>query len=56
MYSNDFEDAFSQFLEAPEYDEAVNYLFSAGWVAAGGDPPNVGRIFQLFPGGGKEKI
>lgn len=63
MYSNDFEDAFSQFLEAPEYDEAENYLFSmarrafaAGWVAAGGDPPNQGRIFQLFPGGGKEKI
>ena len=63
MFSNDFEDAFSQFLEAPEYDEAENYLFSmarrafaAGWVAAGGDPPNVGRIFQLFPGGGKEKI
>ena len=38
MFSNDFEDAFSQFLETAEYDEAENYLFSmarrafaAGW-------------------------
>ena len=28
MFSNDFEDAFSQFLETAEYDEAENYLFS----------------------------
>ena len=46
MQSNDFEDAFSQFLARHEYDEAENYLFSmvrisfaAGWRAAGGDPP-----------------
>ena len=28
MQSNDFEDAFSQFLARHEYDEAENYLFS----------------------------
>ena len=63
MNTYEFEAAFDQFLQRHEYDEAENYLFSmarrafaAGWVAAGGDPPNVGKIFQLFPGGGKEKI
>lgn len=56
MYSNDFEDAFSKFLETREYDEAENILFSAmrraftaDWLAAGGEPPNEGRIFQLLP-------
>lgn len=29
MYSNDFESAFSHFLETREYDEAENILFSA---------------------------
>ena len=55
MYSNDFESAFSHFLETREYDEAENILFSAmrqafiaGSLAAGGEPPNKGRIFQLF--------
>lgn len=55
MHSNDFEAAFSQFLERREYDEAENYLFSmvrlsfaAGWRAAGGDPPQEERIFQLL--------
>ena len=43
MYSNDFEEAFSNFLDRHEYDEAEHYLFSmvrlafaAGWRAAGG--------------------
>ena len=56
MFSNSFEESFSQFLETREYDEAENILFSAmrrafiaGWLAAGGEPPNEGRIFQLFP-------
>lgn len=56
MFNNNFEESFSQFLETREYDEAENYLFSmlrqafsAGWLAAGGEPPNEGRIFQLFP-------
>ena len=55
MQSNDFEDAFSQFLARHEYDEAESYLFSmvrisfaAGWQAAGGDPPREERLFQLL--------
>lgn len=55
MYSNDFEAAFSSFLDRHEYDEAESYLFSmvrisftAGWLAAGGDPPSEERIFQLL--------
>ena len=63
MFSNDFEAAFSSFLERHEYDEAENYLFSlvrisfaAGWRAAGGAPPNEERIFQLLDfTRGKEK-
>ena len=41
MYTNEFEEAFSNFLDRDEYDEAENYLFSmvrlafsAGWLAA----------------------
>lgn len=56
MYSNEFEESFSKFLETREVDEAENCLFTmmrkafiAGWLAAGGDPPSEGRIFQLFP-------
>ena len=55
MQSNDFEDAFSQFLARHEYDEAENYLFSmvrisfaAGWRAAGGDPPREERLFHFL--------
>lgn len=55
MFSNDFEAAFSSFLERHEYDEAESYLFSmvrisftAGWRAAGGEPPNEERLFQLL--------
>lgn len=43
MYSNDFEAAFSCFLERRDYDEAANQMFTlarlafaAGWQAAGG--------------------
>lgn len=46
MYSNDFEAAFSCFLERRDYDEAANQMFTlarlafaAGWQAAGGTPP-----------------
>ena len=56
MYSNDFEHAFSEFLDRREYDEAENALFSivraafiAGWKAAGGTPPQSQRIFELLP-------
>ena len=62
MYSNEFEDAFANFLERNEYDEAENYLFSmvrlafaAGWKAAGGEPPKAERIYELLPGGKGEK-
>lgn len=61
MFSNDFEKAFSDFLETKEYDQAENILFSAmrkgfiaGWLAAGGDPPSQARIFELFPDSGKK--
>lgn len=56
MYTNDFEAAFSAFLDRHEYDEAENYLFfmvrlafSAGWQAAGGQPPVAEKIYQLLP-------
>ena len=62
MYSNDFEAAFSAFLDRHEYDEAENYLFSmvrlafaAGWQAAGGAPPKAERIFELLPPKGGTK-
>ena len=61
MYTNDFEAAFSAFLDRHEYDEAENYLFSmvrlafsAGWQAAGGEPPVPEKIYQLLsPAGGE---
>lgn len=56
MYSNDFEHAFSEFLDRHEYDEAENALytivraaFAAGWLAAGGEAPQSEKIFQLLP-------
>ncbi|MDY4182355.1 MAG: hypothetical protein SOY13_12150 [Pseudoflavonifractor sp.] len=55
MNSNNFEAAFSAFLERHEYGEAENYLFSmvrlafaAGWKAAGGSPPQAERVFELL--------
>lgn len=54
MYSNDFEKAFDDFLDRREYDQAENALFAmvriaftAGWLAAGGTPPQPQKIFQL---------
>ena len=62
MYSNDFEAAFSSFLERHEYDEAEQYLFSmvrtsfaAGWLAAGGAPLQEEKIFQLLDFRRREK-
>lgn len=56
MESNDFEKAFSDFLERREYDEAQSALFemvrksfNAGWQAAGGEPPIPHSIFQIVP-------
>ena len=57
MYSDQFELAFSKFLDRHEYDEAENYLFSmvrvafaAGWQAAGGEKPRSERVFALQTG------
>ena len=56
MYSNDFEHAFSEFLDRHEYDEAEHALFAivraafaAGWKAAGGKMPQSEKIFQVLP-------
>ena len=55
MMSNDFEKAFGDFMERREYDQAENALFAmvriaftAGWLAAGGDPPQPQKIYQLL--------
>lgn len=55
MMSNDFEKAFDDFMDRREYDQAENALFSmvriafaAGWKAAGGEPPQPQKIFQLI--------
>ena len=55
MQTNDFEQAFSDFLDRREYDQAENALFAmvriaflAGWKAAGGDPPQPQKIFQII--------
>ena len=61
MNTNDFEGAFSEFLERREYDEAENYLFSmvriafaAGWKAAGGSPTQTCPVSKLpVPGRGQ---
>ena len=54
LYSDDFEKAFSDFLERREYDQASNALFSivriafvAGWKAAGGAPPPPQKVIEL---------
>ena len=51
----DFEKTFDDFLDRREYDQAENALFSmvriaftAGWKAAGGDPPPPQKIFTLM--------
>lgn len=55
MMSNDFEEAFSNFMERREYDEVESALFSmvriaflAGWKAAGGEPPTPQKLFELI--------
>ena len=56
MQTNDFEKAYADFIDRREYDEAQNALFSmvrtsftAGWQAAGGDPPTPHKIFEIVP-------
>lgn len=55
MMNNDFEEAFSKFLERREYDDAEAALFSmvrtaflAGWKAAGGEPPVPQKVFEVM--------
>jgi len=54
MQTNDFEKAYSDFIDCREYDEAQSALFGmvrlsfeAGWKAAGGEPPQPHKIFEL---------
>ena len=54
MQSDEFEKAFGDFLNRREYDQAEQALFAmvriaflAGWKAAGGNPPQPQRIFEL---------
>ena len=60
MMSNAFEEAFCAFLETQSCDRAYEALFTlarasfqAGWLAAGGDPPQSEHIFQILPGNTK---
>lgn len=56
MHTNEFEKAFSDFLESRDYDEAEDTLFSlirmafvAGWKAARGEAPEVeDRVIYLL--------
>ncbi len=57
MQSNEFEKAYGDFIDRREYDEAANALhsivriaFTAGWNAAGGDPPTPQKIFEVLLG------
>ena len=54
MFGNEFEKAFSDFMERREYDQAENALFSmvriafvAGWLAAGGEPTQPQKILTI---------
>lgn len=58
MMPNEYEEAFSAFLEQKEYDGAEQALFEfaraafyAGWLAAGGAPVQREKTFQVIPGG-----
>lgn len=55
MHTNEFERAFSEFIDGKAYDEAESALFAivrlafeAGWKSAGGTPPQSQRIFELI--------
>ncbi len=51
---SDFEKSFSDFIDRREYDQAENALFSmvrisysAGWLAAGGNPPPSRKVIEI---------
>ena len=55
MQSDAFEQAFGDFLDRREYDQAETALFAmvriaflAGWKAAGGDPPPPQKVIELL--------
>ena len=57
MKSDEFEGAFSIFLERYEYDDVQNALFTitrkafeAGWLAAGGNPLQPQELYKLVRG------
>lgn len=57
MMSNEFEEAFSEFLDRQAYDEAESALFDvvraaflAGWKAAGGPTPFRAGFFSCWNG------
>lgn len=54
MQSNEFEDAFANFIDRREYDKAENALFAvvrssfmAGWLAAGGQALPMQPVIML---------
>ena len=62
MHTNQFEQAFGDFLSRPEYDEAENALFEivraafeAGWNAAKGAPLPERKIVHLLNRAEREK-
>ena len=59
MMSNEFEAALDRFLEGREADAAhqalydiIRAAFLAGWCAAGGEPPQEERMFEIISGSG----
>ena len=61
MNQTQFDRAWAEFLQKPEYDAAKEAVFAvtraaflAGWLAAGGDAPQEERLFQVLPGGAPE--
>ena len=58
MMSNEFEKALDTFLEGTNAEEASQALYAViraafldGWRAAGGDPPQEQKLFELIQGG-----
>ncbi|MDL2232058.1 hypothetical protein LJC63_00570 [Ruminococcaceae bacterium OttesenSCG-928-L11] len=57
MHTNEFEQAFGDFLETLEHEQILNIVFTstrqaflAGWLAAKGEPPTPHRLFEIIPG------
>ena len=55
VHTNQFEEAFSDFLDSSDCDKAEEFIFvlarsafSAGWQAAGGPAPTPHRLFEVI--------